>query len=197
MVHGLPASFFANFGARCTRWWPLVHDPVYKLALKNGLRVVRHGSPCFFSFSFLLLPFANPLLLLLRFAPVTSSPLRSKSENRVENREGTSLSSIGKNRANPRATGRWTTWKHVASGIAVPRSQEGRETADKLNALEEIERSRFLGTQRTNTDPTKRFRSFDIPKPPRSYSFCRPSASAPSSRAKKTCFCTPGSDIAN
>lgn len=68
------------------------------------------------------------------------------------------------------------------------RGREGRETADELNAPEEIERSRFLGTRRTNTDPTKRFRSFDIPKPPRSYSFCRPSTSAPSTALKRHVF---------
>lgn len=192
-AHGLLVSCSVNFGARCTRWWPLAHERVYKLALKNGLRVVRRGSTWFFLLPFLLLPFANPSLfaLLLRFAPVTSPLLRSESENRVSRTEkkiGANLSGIGKNRANPRATGRWTTWKHVASGIAAPKSGGKRNGRRAERARGEIERSRFLGTRRTNTDPTKRFRSFDIPKPLRSYSFCRPSASAPSTALKRRVF---------
>lgn len=113
---------------------------------------------------------------------------RTRTESRIGKGIGTNLSSIGKNRANPRATGRWTTWKHVALEIVAPKSGREEKRRDELNALEEIERSRFLGTRRTNTDPTKRFRSFDIPKPPRSYSFCRPSASAPSTALKRCVF---------
>jgi hypothetical protein len=69
------------------------------------------------------------------------------------------------------------------------RKSGGEEKRRMSRAREEIERrSRFLGTRRMNTDPTKRFRSFDIPNPPRSCSFCRPSAPSPSAALKRRVF---------
>lgn len=51
---------------------------------------------------------------------------RARTGSRTEKRSGTNLSDIGKNRANPRATRRWTTWKHVASEIVVGREEKRR-----------------------------------------------------------------------
>jgi hypothetical protein len=93
---------------------------------------------------------------------------------RDEERIGTILSA--EDRANPRTTKRWTTWRHAASEIAARvrrrRGEKMQERAERARARAregKIERSRFLGTDRP---ATKRFRSFDIPNPPRSCSFC-------------------------
>lgn len=145
----------------------------------------------FFLFSFRLAPipshsrsFCEPLL------SATSSSARSESENTDEdggeNRE-TNRSDIGRDRANPRTTARWTTWRHVASGIAAPKSR-GKSNCWPKSERDREEISSLLGTWRTSTDSTKRFRSFDIPNSPRSCSFCRPSAPSPSAALKRRVF---------
>lgn len=91
-------SCSVNFGARCTRWWPLAHERVYKLALKNGLRVVRRGSTWFFLLPFFTSTFCQPLAI--RVAPAVCSCYVAVVEKRereqgLENREGDRGKSVG------------------------------------------------------------------------------------------------------
>lgn len=95
-------------------------------------------------------------------------------------------------------TRRWTTWRHVGDGSESPgwqareRKRE-RETGrmrerSARGDREEISFSWKPDQRAHQRRATKRFRSFDIPNPPRSCSFCHPSAPPPSA-LKRHVFC--------
>lgn len=73
------------------------------------------------------------------------------------------------------------------SGIAAPKSG-GKSDRWPKSERDREEISSLLGTWRTSTGSTKRFRSFDIPNSPRSCSFCRPSAPSPSAALRRRVF---------
>lgn len=125
--------------------------------------------------------------------------LGDKEGGRGGRRIRTNLSAIGKDRANPRTTRRWTTWRHVV-GLSVDSRQKARGGNERETKRREISsRSRFLGTRgAASTASTKRFRSFDIPNPPRIMLvlFHRPSVAFVVA-LKRRVFARSRSDVAN
>lgn len=100
-----------------------------------------------------------------------------------------------KDRANPRTTGRWTTWRHVVgdrnSGVAGRRGarRTGRRRNGRTDELErkEIERrSRFLGTRRSEHGP---YKAFPLVRYSESASIVLVLSPVAFGRVKKTCFC--------
>lgn len=85
---------------------------------------------------FLLFSF-RPLAFLVSgtvVTPVEMSTLKGRAGGQMRRdkgkREGrirTNLSAIGKDRANPRTTRRWTTWRHVVGLSWTPRPRSGGE----------------------------------------------------------------------
>lgn len=113
--------------------------------------------------------------------------IRTRTEKRIAGRIGRTSGRIARILERQR-DGRRGDMSRRGSRL---RSRLGRVTASRREREREIEKkSRFLGTWRTSTGSTKRFRSFDIPNSPSiSCSFCRQSALSPSAALKKTCFC--------
>lgn len=119
---------------------------------------------------------------------------RARTGPRTEKGSRTNLLDIGKNRANPRATRRWTTWKHVASEIVVPWSggkRNGRR-AERTRGDREISFSRNPANQH---GPYKAFPLVRYSETASVILILSPVDLGAFDRAKKACFCTPGSDI--
>lgn len=162
-------SCSANFSCgRCARRWPCARERAsereskrtgwpWRMAfgVESASCVAEQRSwillsACFFSF--VAFAFRRSLVAFPRSSRDPLQFIRDEYEDEDEKKGiGTNLSGVRKDRANPRTTRRWTTWRHVASELAAnPRDCMGGKRDRGINertARGEIERrSCFLGT---------------------------------------------------
>jgi len=152
-----------------------------------------------FFFRFYLLP-------IPRYSRFSCGPLllrrcrleaRAKTGMRIGKRIGTNLSGIGENRANPRTTRRWTTWRYVALGIAAPQVGRGRETADEPGVRGDREEISFSRNPANEHGPYKALPLVRYSESASIVLVLSPVGPVAFGSVKKTCFCARGSDIAN